>query len=220
MEINADTILTNWANKYLAASLPPAPAGREWWTIAGEARDFALAAHHGQTRKGTEEPYFLHLAEVAMIVWGFAERGLMTAGEASLAIAVAWLHDSVEDCGVNRTVIEKQFGPQVARSVDALTKRPKGPAMLDSMGDSLARIALDGRIASLVKIADRISNLSWTPPANWPSRQVRLYGQEGRHIAATLHPHLPREAALALQLVADAYLKRFGSLGGPGARKP
>lgn len=220
MNITADDIMNKWRQKHLASSLPPAALGYEWWTQAAEARELARTAHQGQTRKGTADPYFIHLAEVAMIIGVFAEQGIITVDETRIALAAAWLHDAIEDCGVELAAIDKTFGPQVSNVIDALTKRPQSPEIMDSMQDSLVRIAQSGRVASIVKAADRISNLSWMPPAAWQSKQIRRYGQEGRHIAATLCHHLPHEAALALELVSDAYLKNFGALGSPSPRKP
>ena len=52
---------------------------------------FAVKAHEGQPRKGTEIPYIFHPLEVGMIV------SRITDDEEVIAAAV--LHDTVEDCG-------------------------------------------------------------------------------------------------------------------------
>ena len=62
--------------------------------IIEKAKEFAVRAHDGQVRKGAaQEPYTVHLEEVARLAAGFG------AGEA--VIAAAWLHDTVEDCDVS-----------------------------------------------------------------------------------------------------------------------
>ena len=69
---------------------------------------FAVKAHEGQPRKGTEIPYIFHPLEVGMIV------SRITDDEEVIAAAV--LHDTVEDCDtVTLDNIRKEFGDRVGR---------------------------------------------------------------------------------------------------------
>ena len=71
---------------------------------------FAVKAHEGQPRKGTEIPYIFHPLEVGMIV------SRITDDEEVIAAAV--LHDTVEDCdAVPLDDIRREFGDRVARIV-------------------------------------------------------------------------------------------------------
>ena len=71
---------------------------------------FAVKAHEGQPRKGTEIPYIFHPLEVGMIV------SRITDDEEVIAAAV--LHDTVEDCdAVTLDDIRREFGDRVARIV-------------------------------------------------------------------------------------------------------
>lgn len=84
----------------------------------------AGAWHRQQTRKGSTVPYVAHLWGVASIV---AEMG----GNEDEIIA-ALLHDAVEDQGGQPTldIIDKEFGPEVARIVLACSdswETPKPP---------------------------------------------------------------------------------------------
>ncbi len=85
---------------------------------------FALAAHDGQLRKGTQIPYASHLLAVASI---FIDYG----GDEDEAIA-ALLHDCIEDCGVGPEEIRARFGDEVADIVvacsDSLEKDPNNKA--------------------------------------------------------------------------------------------
>ena len=64
---------------------------------------FAVKAHEGQPRKGTEIPYIFHPLEVGMIV------SRITDDEEVIAAGV--LHDTVEDCEqVTLDVIRQEFG--------------------------------------------------------------------------------------------------------------
>ena len=67
---------------------------------------FALAAHGGQTRKGSSVPYVSHLLQVSGLV-------LEHAGDAEQACA-ALLHDVVEDTPVTLAQVEEAFGAGVA----------------------------------------------------------------------------------------------------------
>ncbi|HWI66334.1 MAG TPA: HD domain-containing protein, partial [Symbiobacteriaceae bacterium] len=53
---------------------------------------FAVLAHGGQKRKGTETPYIVHPVGVAML--------LAQAGCRPEVVAAGLLHDTIEDCGV------------------------------------------------------------------------------------------------------------------------
>lgn len=117
-----------------------------------KAKEFAARAHHGQARKYTGEPYIVHPAEVAELC--------ASAGLPPEAVAAAWLHDVVEDCGVTHDEVLREFGEQVAELVFFLTDKSK-----KSDGNRAARKAIDRehiarapRLAKSVKAADIASN--------------------------------------------------------------
>lgn len=90
---------------------------------ANKARALAAAAHAGQVDK-VGEPYIGHPARVV--------QGVLMSGVTDLnAVAVAWLHDVVEDTDITlddlRTI---GFSHRVVDAVDAITKR-KGEAFED-----------------------------------------------------------------------------------------
>src|SRR5262245_51650163 len=72
--------------------------------------------HTKQRRKGSAgEPYINHLLEVAKLV------DEATWGRDPNLIVAALLHDAIEDQGVARAAIAKQFGNDVAALVDEVT---------------------------------------------------------------------------------------------------
>lgn len=77
---------------------------------------FAIEAHAKQRRKYTDDAYIVHPMRVAAMV----ERvpGLNTATE---AVAAAWLHDTIEDCGVSYAILKALFGEPIANLVQWLT---------------------------------------------------------------------------------------------------
>lgn len=74
----------------------------------------AEAAHHGQSRKGTNLPYILHPLAVASLVIEYG-------GDQEQAIA-GLLHDAVEDGGQRYAgIIRDEFGARVLSLVEACT---------------------------------------------------------------------------------------------------
>ncbi len=113
---------------------------------------FARNAHRGQVRKYSGNPYHDHLAEVAgitsTVLWND-----------TVALASAWLHDTVEDCDVTIQQINAEFGPDVAGTVLALSDLDTGNR---ATRKRLARerLALANSRVQTVKCADLISNTS------------------------------------------------------------
>ncbi|MFD1737521.1 HD domain-containing protein [Bacillus salitolerans] len=82
--------------------------------IVEKARIFARNAHHGQTRKLSTEPYFVHPEAVAKI--------LLDANLAEEIIAAGYLHDTVEDTNVSIEDIQREFGHEIAEIVAGNTE--------------------------------------------------------------------------------------------------
>ena len=78
-----------------------------------EAYDFIMLKHNGQFRR-SGEPYYHHLVEVAFILASL-QCGPNT-------IIAGLLHDVVEDTDVTIEDINKKWGEEVGKIVDALTK--------------------------------------------------------------------------------------------------
>ncbi|MDE2238070.1 MAG: bifunctional (p)ppGpp synthetase/guanosine-3',5'-bis(diphosphate) 3'-pyrophosphohydrolase [Elusimicrobia bacterium] len=115
---------------------------------------FALAAHEGQTRKGTNVPYLSHPMAVASLV---LERG----GSQDQA-AAARLHDTVEDCGVSYGLLARSFGAPVMRIVKDCTDSettPKPPWMRRKLAYIKHVKACHPR-SLLVSAADKLHNAS------------------------------------------------------------
>lgn len=117
--------------------------------IAYEAMLFAREKHRNQTRKYTGEPYENHLAEVAGIV--------ATVELSPDAIATAWLHDVVEDCGVSLAELEQMFGVIVADGVMMLSDIEQGNRQARKAA-SRARLSGAHGWVQTIKCADIISN--------------------------------------------------------------
>jgi len=121
-----------------------------------KARIFAIAAHSAAShvRKYTGEPYWTHPEHVAATV-------ATVSGVTDHMIAAAWLHDVVEDTGVDTELIVSEFGPDVATLVAWLTD-----VSTPADGNRAARKAMDrAHIARApctvhtIKLADICSNV-------------------------------------------------------------
>ena len=112
---------------------------------------FARKVHECHARKYTGNPYVDHLAEVAGIV--------ATVDARPETIAAAWLHDSVEDCGISIVTIDGLFGPLVAVYVSGLSDMEIGNRA-ERKQMSRDRLAVCSRTIQTIKCADLISNTS------------------------------------------------------------
>jgi len=140
------------------------------------AAHFAIAAHQGQKRSSGED-YVNHTFAVAAIVH---ELGL----DADVVIA-ALLHDSVEDTPVTLAQIQQEFGGEVMRLVDGVTKmeviqefadHDSGKSRKDIKAESLRKMMLamvdDVRVV-LIKLCDRLHNMRTLDAVN-PDKQKRV----------------------------------------------
>jgi (p)ppGpp synthase/HD superfamily hydrolase len=114
-----------------------------------EAMQFARQVHKDQKRKYTNEPYAIHLGEVAGIVGAVVE--------SPQALATAWLHDAVEDQHVDLRVIAQRFGEQVAQGVEALSDVETGNRQAREAA-SRRRLHAAAPWIQTIKVADIISN--------------------------------------------------------------
>jgi guanosine-3',5'-bis(diphosphate) 3'-pyrophosphohydrolase len=130
-----------------------------------QAASFAAKKHTNQKRKGAAgEPYINHPLEVANLI---ANVGGVSDTDVLIA---AILHDTVEDCGVTRDEIAEAFGEAVAAYVMEVTDDKSLPkAERKRLQVEHAPHLSHG--AKIVKLADKISNItdiSNSPPADWP----------------------------------------------------
>ena len=116
----------------------------------------AMHAHRGQVDKGGA-PYILHPLRV------------MLACKTELQKTVAVLHDVVEDSAIPIAMIVENFGYEVGKAVDALTRRDG-----ESYEEFIQRCR-DNDIAREVKLADLADNMDLSRlPNPMPSDLVRL----------------------------------------------
>lgn len=138
---------------------------------------FAKKAHTGQMRK-TGDPYLTHCIHTGKILAALVP----SSGQRAVNTIVAGiLHDVIDDAGENLRNIEQEFGDDVARLVDGVSKlsyinqllrrhRRKSaerntsesadlaPAEVDNLRAMLLGMVNDPRVL-LIKLADRLHNM-------------------------------------------------------------
>ena len=126
---------------------------------------------HGSQKRASGDPYFSHPVEVA---------GLMTDLKLDQeTIMTALLHDTVEDTLATIEDIEHNFGPDVARLVDGVTKlskieqMPEDERAAENLRKFLLAMSEDLRVL-LVKLADRLHNMRTLHFIKRPEKRARI----------------------------------------------
>ncbi|MCA0257212.1 MAG: bifunctional (p)ppGpp synthetase/guanosine-3',5'-bis(diphosphate) 3'-pyrophosphohydrolase [Proteobacteria bacterium] len=123
--------------------------------LLNKAYVYAMQKHGKQTR-ASGDPYISHPLEVAAIL---TELHLDES-----TIAVALLHDTIEDTNATRAEIDEIFGEPIGRLVEGLTKIKKldlvskKAKQAENLRKLLLAISDDVRVL-LVKLADRLHNM-------------------------------------------------------------
>lgn len=147
--------------------------------VVAKAREHAIRVHANQVRRHTGEPYWLHLAQVAGILQSFTDN--------PNALAAAWLHDTIEDCGETHESLSRLFGADVADYVLALSDLEEGTRAARKAA-ARDRLSKSPPVVQTIKVCDLISNL--------PS--IRQF--EPKFYAQCFHP----EAVAMVNALADA----------------
>ena len=130
---------------------------------------FAIASHNGQFRD-SGEPYIAHPLNVALAL---AEMNMDL-----VCLQTGLLHDVLEDTSATPEELRKNFGEEVARCVDGVTKLSKlkfydrEERQAESVRKMLLAMVDDVRVV-IVKLADRLHNMR-TLGALAPDRQRRI----------------------------------------------
>jgi GTP diphosphokinase / guanosine-3',5'-bis(diphosphate) 3'-diphosphatase len=126
---------------------------------------------HGTQKRASGDPYFSHPVEVA---------GLMTDLQLDQeTIMTALLHDTVEDTLATIEDIEDNFGPDVARLVDGVTKlskietMPENERAAENLRKFLLAMSEDIRVL-LVKLGDRLHNMRTLHFIKSPDKRKRI----------------------------------------------
>lgn len=123
--------------------------------LIAKAYYYAMSAH-GDQKRISGEPYIIHPVEVALI--------LTEIEMDSASICAALLHDVIEDTHFTYQDLEAEFGEEIARLVDGVTKlsridfKSREEAQAENLRKMFIAMAKDIRVV-LIKLADRLHNM-------------------------------------------------------------
>ena len=137
------------------------------WPPIDKAVEMAKAAHQGQVRKGSGEPFLAHLLRTALLLLEVADQKHNAA-----VVCAGLLHDAAEDTDLSVDEVEDALGPQVGEMVRALTHPPRNQRESTHTRNlrHLETLRWAGRDAQIVKSADRLDNILSTEGAFTPER--------------------------------------------------
>ena len=131
--------------------------------------------HHGDQKYG-HIPYMAHVCHVVgvLLTHDYSDRELLS---------IAYLHDVLEDTTAHYSDLDKRFGHRVAEGVYAMTDE-LGRNRKERHEKTYPKLA-DNRDAILVKLADRIANVTHSGVEK-PSMR-NMYKKEYKKFRETLH---------------------------------
>ena len=151
---------------------------------------FAAHKHRDQRRKDAEaSPYINHPIALAEVLAG--EGGIADAE----VLAVALLHDTIEDTDTSLAELQREFGERIAGMVMEVTDDKDLPKA-ERKRLQIVHAADISPGAKLVKLADKICNLrdvADRPPAKWDLQRRQEYFEWAKQVIDQLrgtHPKL------------------------------
>ena len=168
------------------------------------AHEVAAEAHAGQVRK-TGDPYITHPLAVAHMLAGY--------GLDEQTLAAALLHDTVEDTNLTLSDLSMQFGDEIGRLIDGVTKLDRvrysnrEQAQAATIRKMVVAMAQDVRVL-IIKLFDRLHNL----------RTVHALREEKQRRVAqeTLDVYAPLAHRLGVQEIKHEFEDRCFAILYPG----
>jgi len=158
-------------------------AAEHGWTPIQHAMAIAHDKHARQIRKFSGEKYSMHPKRVRNTVMKFTKNQDI--------IIAASLHDTVEDTKTSFDEISAVFGTRVANLVKELTSSNKEMNVVGKADYLLQKMMKMSPDALLIKLADRLDNVSDFPQAS--KKFVDKYTEETRYILNNLKRSLSAE---------------------------
>ena len=155
--------------------------------LLSKALIFAAGAHEGQFREGTSdppEPYIEHPKRVVALLQDWGVRPWTSNVAARHVLAIAALHDVLEDTTTMYSTLYREFGSFIAGGVDLLSK----PRQDEYFRNKRYRAILGHApwYIRLVKAADRVDNLNSLQGARWDLERIRDYVEDSNELFGLL----------------------------------
>ena len=150
--------------------------GKDYYT-AVKAMEYA-AKHHTGMRKDGVTPEFHHQLSIASYI-----RTLPNLLFPERALAVAFLHDVVEDYNISLSEIERRFTKDIAYSVRLMSKKVEG---YEAKTESYYASMIEDPVSSIVKGSDRIHNFQTMPEVFTTEKQMKYIDECEKYIIPML----------------------------------
>lgn len=162
---NYDSRVSHFIKEIRALNLPKTIKATRW-LLEEMSTDKGFSRHDGRD-------YFVHPIAVAQTALDFKIIGeLISQGDSKLAdilLATCLLHDIIEDVEhINKDILKEEFGVDVARNVDNVSKR-EGELFVDY----IKRFSSESTSAT-VKILDRLNNVTTLSDSSLEHREAQL----------------------------------------------
>lgn len=170
--------------------------------MATAAFDLVAQRHAGQVRGGDHAPFLLHPLEVGsrLKVGGYPEH----------VVAAGLLHDVLEESDTSAEELERRFGQDIARLVEAVSEDPSIEDGVERKARLRLQVAAAGPEAAAIFAADKLSRvrelrIRTARDARWASqeptrRKIRHYMASRSMLDQLLGPHpLAQELAFELE---------------------
>ena len=150
--------------------------------ILQRAQNWARELHAGQTDKAGQ-PYIGHVERVASLLIELFPYASIPEQEA------AWLHDTIEDCGITSDDMrDRGYTQETIDIVELVTRKPDGKHTFASWIEHIAASGNEGAIR--VKIADLTDNLNPRRLAELPPEKAaslsKRYNRALEHLKTSL----------------------------------
>jgi (p)ppGpp synthase/HD superfamily hydrolase len=150
--------------------------------LLDRAYHFALAAHEGERSRG--ETRIDHPTAVAKL--------LVRQGADDRMVAVALLHDVLEDTTVTRRELEGRFGPEIAGLVADLSEDASIDGYAERKAHLRQQVAGAGEEAATIFLADKLARLQTLETTGQrPSPKTLAHYRESLALLSAAYPALP-----------------------------
>jgi len=130
---------------------------------------FGDKKHAGQTRKGSGDPYISHPIAVSYIISAYKKSKKLPE-----ILAASILHDTLEDTETSFMEIATEFSPLVASLVLELTNDSEQISKLGKLEYQKAKLIGISNWGLVIKLADRMHNVSDNPTAKMVTETIEL----------------------------------------------
>ncbi len=113
---------------------------------------FAIMAHHGQVRKGTQMAYIEHPIHVGMLLERLQAR--------EPVVVAGILHDTLEDTRATESEISDAFGEEVLNLILGASEPDREGTWKDRKDHTIHFLKTAKRDIQLIALCDKFSNLS------------------------------------------------------------